>query len=580
MALAMGSTPRPSAAAGEDADPPWWSEPESVCRDGFSRSRSRANELLDGTLQLSDFDPVPLVAALDWADPPVDDRSWSFRLHNLGWTVPLAFAAAAGDTNARDLLEQVHSSWSAANGTPGTAVADAAWGRHESAIRAQVFACAAALGVSGSAQEALRVHIDWLGQPANFDGAWNHGIDQALGLMLAGCVEDDTAAVGLGRERLQLHLDNAIDDDGVTNEQALSYQYYVHELYSTAVDLMTACAVDATAFSDTVLSLLDLVAHGTRPDGTLAPIGDTTLGEAKPNVPGTVFEHALTRGAAGPEPSSRVRVFPGGYAFGRDAWSAEADWFSLRFGPKRQVHGHRDHTSLLWDVDGAAVLTEAAFGGYSSDEWRTYDRSHRAHNVLDVPDGGRFMWERRTRLVHRQTERDWVSLSLLGQPYTALEQRRRSVLVSFDPAFVVVRDSVAAERRVTMKQWWHLPIGWTATARSNGSIVGVGPDGLGVRIRQYGPRTPRSYVVEGRTAEPVQAWVATGRYERSAAPVGVAWLRGTRESFVTIVTPTSLDLPNLRVRQLSPRLWRIGDGTEHTWVSIEGGNLLLHRRRP
>src|SRR5699024_6481092 len=99
------------------------------------------------------------------------------------------------------------------------------------------------------------------------------------------------------------------------------------------------------------------IAHATRPDGTLVPIGDTDLQNPK-QVRSPAVAYVTTNGRAGTPPPETVKVYNAGYVFGRSGWGtaqrpyAAQSYYSLRFGPARRVHGHPDGTSLTYSARG------------------------------------------------------------------------------------------------------------------------------------------------------------------------------------------------------------------------------------
>ena len=115
------------------------------------------------------------------------------------------------------------------------------------------------------------------------------------------------------------------------------------------------------------------IAHATKPDGLLAPIGDTyPTDRGRGPIPGMALSQAWVQN---------------GWAFGRSSWATGDDpsYFSLRFGPGRQIHGNSDHGSVTLYANGSPIITEPGSIGYT-DARREWFRAPAAKNVLMVGD--------------------------------------------------------------------------------------------------------------------------------------------------------------------------------------------------
>lgn len=170
-------------------------------------------------------------------------------------------------------------------------------------------------------------------------------------------------------------------------------------------------------------------------------------------------------------------------------------------------HGHADllSTPILWN--GAWVVGDPGTGTYNGPiEQRNYFRTAVAHNVLRVGDVDQlgphraFRWERTARgVVGDPVETGgWLVLWGAHDAYRFLEPARRvarAVLVR--AGAVVVADWLeGAPTEVAVS----LPLGPTATWRSDESTIGVGDDGA---LRLRAAATPSA--VRGSTA-PYDGW--------------------------------------------------------------------------
>ena len=76
-----------------------------------------------------------------------------------------------------------------------------------------------------------------------------------------------------------------------------------------------------------------------------------------------------------------MRVFGGGYVYGRTAWDKpESAFYSIRFGPGLKYHGHEDHLGVTYYAQGRDVLVDVGFHSYENSAYRNWTMSPEAHN--------------------------------------------------------------------------------------------------------------------------------------------------------------------------------------------------------
>ena len=118
----------------------------------------------------------------------------------------------------------------------------------------------------------------------------------------------------------------------------------------------------------------DFLAEATQPDGNLTQIGDTYV----------------ESGFRSPAPAlprlPLVAVYSAGYIFGHSAWGPDGTFYSLRFGPARQVHGHDDHMGITYYSRGRNLIVDAGHTGYEVSAYRDYIQSAEAASTFIAPD--------------------------------------------------------------------------------------------------------------------------------------------------------------------------------------------------
>ncbi|MFB4264810.1 heparinase II/III family protein [Nonomuraea sp. GTA35] len=253
-------------------------------------------------------------------------------------------------------------------------------------------------------------------------------------------------------------------------------------------------------------ALESYVAHATQPDGHLVPIGDSP---------------ADARADGFPHEGPVVRVFDGGYVFGRSAWDdPSAAYYSIRFGPGRRLHGHEDHLGVTYSAQGRRILVEAGFHSYERTGYVDWTRSPEAHNV-PVPASGTFRPGTPTRLLHSSIGPSSQSYELADEAYGVTRTRR--VLVGHGPDVMVVHDSVPTG---ALRSLWHFDPALSVLSRRDGTVVLGDGDGFTVSLLHLPG--------EGQAVRP--ALLSTG-YLRTAE--GVTVVSPEAPGVLTVITVNS-----------------------------------------
>lgn len=331
------------------------------------------------------------------------------------------------------------------------------WGGHAVAIRAASLSVLSELYPEDEwLYEAITYHGQWLLE--HFDGYWNHGLSQALALMIVGGRLSNEEMLDTGAKRAVACLEVMIDKEGAINEQAPEYSNYIERLRSTAVDALEMFdAPGAEKLKAKQRPLEEFIAHSLTPAGTFVEVGDS-MPRRPEYVRGGALEYALSNGVTGPE-IPRVKVYDAGYIFGRSGFGQRRpkdleSYYTLRFGPPRQIHGHFDHLSLTYWDRGRNIIVDAGHPGYVRGPLRSYAQSRLAHNVLSVR-GKEHDVEAASRLVDYQIEESWSAFDLEDTAWEGLHWNRSACFVDCGP--FVVSDSLEPTRTVEYaEQRWNV----------------------------------------------------------------------------------------------------------------------------
>jgi hypothetical protein len=390
-------------------------------------------------------------------------------------------------------------------------------------------------------------------QAAHWQGAWNHGLKQDLEILNIGCSYPAGAFGGQAlawrqvalRQMLASFAPNrlgpAVDAQGATNEQATGYARFTYYLWTQAEAKLAACGYSLPASITSRIALMPaFLAQATQPDGNLVQIGDTYVEGPGPGPAGTPLQYATTGGASGSPPARRVAVYSAGYVFGRSTWRpfGSASYYSLRFGPARQVHGHDDHMSLTYYARGRNLLVDAGDTGYEETPYRAYLQSPEASNVLVMP-GVPFDGDAATALTRQAIGPDGQFFEFADTAFDG-NPRMRSVYIDQDPDLVLVFDRASGAE--SYQQLWHLDPGLTVTRVGRSFAVATAP-GAQLDISQIplpGQVIPpgSTQVTRGQT-DPYQGWVSHQMLQRIPAPVITMTRTGPSAAILTLIAPSA-----------------------------------------
>lgn len=508
--------------------------------------------MLANRYTFSNMPTVELPADPRWNESPLKSRNWEFQYHTLRfvWDLTAAFEQT-GDARYLDRAGVLLRDWVEDNPRrAGRSVFS--WNDHATAWRAVVLVCAAELLPDEPwLENAVLLHGRTLADPAFYVRHSNHALNQNVGLLEVGCRVGRGDWIDLAAVRLDRLVRESVDDEGVTNEQAVFYQFYNWFNYDRARRRMATCGVPEPASLARIDRMPQFLAHATLPNGEYVMVGATPQRKAT-SIPGTIAEYAASQGASGPRPRSRFAIFKAGFAFGRSGWGedrpmADEIAWSARFGPGLKWHGHADGLSVTLYGHGSRLLEDPGLFTYNADRWHRYALGRTAHNVVTV-DGFAYNASRPTLLLAQSTSASSDHLLLRNQGVAGVDHRRRIV---FSPrlGYMLVDDVLTSNAPRTFRQLWHLvpdgdPIvedGVVRTRRERGNLAIV-------QLLATGP--PR--VVVGRT-DPVQGWFSRRLEHRIPAPVVEVSQRGRSVRYLTLLLPSAEEDAAYDVRDLEVR---------------------------
>lgn len=450
---------------------------------------------------------------------------------------------------------------------------------------------------SDDALRQIRWHQEYLAAfQSKGSSANNHAVAEAVGSLVAACAfpwfEESEPWRVAASARLETTLAANTFASGLNREQATDYHRFVTELGLVALaeadhaghPLGEPIQALLTASLDAAVALLDETGRPPRqgdgddgralvlddpeadPWAQLVAMGAATAGPAgwwppvQPGVASAAVGGLATSVVVGDRPQATPRAFgdAGAYLMRSPAGTAPEIWVRCDGGPHGfgsiAAHGHADALSVELRVGGVDILADPGTYCYHGEpRWRTYFRSTRAHNTVEVDgasqsvEGGPFLWSSQAATAVDTAdlgpEVQLWSAHHLG--YARLDPRlRHDRTVRLDSAArtLTVEDTLTGSSRHTLRLAWHCgpdvtvelaedaaKLSWTDAAGRRSARLSLPPDLcwtahrgetspiLGWYSPRFGERVPSTTLVGGR------AWTGRVRLttvlELSAQPV-------------------------------------------------------------
>ncbi|MEB7505061.1 heparinase II/III domain-containing protein [Arthrobacter koreensis] len=467
------------------------------------------SQLLDGLLTLAPHSSQRIGPDFHWGSDPLEDANWRFQFHCLVWLDRLRESSLKAESvEGIELYERLLQSWVADNPVDSPP-SDYSW--FDMAVGVRAIVLLKAVGHFGAEQwliDAIRTHGEHLSDPDNYEGRGNHSLHQDMGLIAIGEFMERADWIELSVDRILAMLSTAVDDEGVSVEGSVDYQYRNYRWYEEAARRIKSATGELPEVIGKALENMPIfMAHATSPSGRYALLGDT-LEHRAPILPGTNTEWVRDAAFA---PKPLTKLYKGGYLFARSRWATWKEdpsvaYFTLRFGAGRSsaVHGHEDGGSITWDMHGEKLLCDSGLYAYEGGPYRLFFRGRESHNVVDVL-GRKYYPSAENPLICFQETRTHVLATIQVKAIEGVEWHR-TVLFSLEHGYILVDDRVRDTLMpAPILQRWQLPRQSVMTVNSNEGIVDVStPMNNLLRFSSIGGRNSVR-IAEGSEA-PISGW--------------------------------------------------------------------------
>ncbi|MBE0464403.1 heparinase II/III family protein [Halomonas colorata] len=422
----------------------------------------------------------------DWFSLDKEKPSVQWHYHTIGRGCGVALARYSEYTAVKDIIFSIISCWAKANYESNFFEnSEQAWAGHTVALRLD-FLIAAFLILDDNQRikiaDLISHHINYLLEDDNYDGNWNHGLDQSISLLKAAFVFNNKKAYKISVKRILENFQHSFDDEGVNNEQAVMYHNYNIERFSYAQRLLRFFDSDVSSF-DSILNKARLfMLHALDPKGNYALLGDTILTNPVFEHGSQKIDYVTSRSQQGIFPEDKCKaVYTAGYVFGRSSWEARdvPSYYTLRFGPARIIHGHNDHTGITYFSQDEMVITDGGFDGYGADEYRAFFRSPQAHNVVFCPGEKKFLWDAHTQLVFSEQAEGFDVYTLYDKPYVGIKRVRVAMFDLVNDIFYVYDKICSDEEKEFCQNWCFSP---SSLVNFNDRSVSINTSGKKFRL--------------------------------------------------------------------------------------------------
>ena len=398
------------------------------------------------------------------------DNTFNNRFHGMQWLVP--WAAAGGDAVsllvARDAALPDPGAWA-----DRTVLRATGWTTGANRIRQNTVNCLYAMTgderLLAIIEGIVAVNVD----PARYRGkperpVHNHGMLANHSLIESARVFDRPEWADIAFARMNADARSVFAPCGMSIEQSSSYHLTNLRIWERGLRRAGSSEIGTTAaVADTIDRARVAAVQLARPDGVLEAIGNANqrdIDDIVTELPPDVRESLDTR----------LWCEDRGWAANRTSWDDTAIHYTLRFGPRRKMHGHVDHGSLTWFAQGVPVLSDPGLFDKTRNGRYRNAVSMAAHSVLE-PVGRPFSGGTRATIEESPEGIDRYTLVTQRRSMT----RTRSVEISLDHSYLRVRDHASSRWPMQWLQRWQLDPQWQPVSGTTPwTPIATHPDGL------------------------------------------------------------------------------------------------------
>lgn len=308
--------------------------------------------------------------------------------------------------------------------------------------------------------EVMQQHAQHLMNESNYEGHWNHGLDQSIALLKTGYIFDNSKFLNCATDRILDNFRYSFNSEGVNNEQSIMYHDYNLHRYKIVFKLLKAMNIEVQEIDSLIDAASLFLLHSLNPEGIYSNIGDTVSRYPIKESRNQYINYLVTKGASGVKPDIGLKeIYKAGYIYGRTSWSYndKPSYYTIIYGPGRLVHGHNDHMSITYHSDSKDIIIDGGFHGYKgkNDKLRIYFMNPDSHNVVFSKKYRNYKWNNTCTILNSFQDEDFDFYSFFDVPYDNVK-RFRSILIDIENDFILTFDQIFNNDDSEFVQNWNI----------------------------------------------------------------------------------------------------------------------------
>jgi hypothetical protein len=501
--------------------------------------------ILENCWNLPRFEEVCFDGELPkWNEDPFQENYWRFVFYSMRPLMHLLHAwEITGEERYREhLIDLIESYQNASLDSPWIYNHQA--DKHGAAFRALVlteirWSLAHGGALSHKEQTILDGLVlstaDYLMIPSNFEHTYNHGFNQAAGLLaistnfphLQGSLLWDQTA----RERLNYMMQHTVDENGVMMESTPYYHHYVLLLMGDVTIWADKHGISLPhILKERFPKMIEYITDMAQPDGSLPLIGSGIPSSGLSSGGYSLWENSYPRLAyvrsggldGNPEVENRSHAYLANYPISghialRSSWDENPDDIShvmVDAGPFRTSHSQLDHFTITWFKENP-ILVDPGLFSYEKGVERDYFEGTRAHNVvvIDGKDQTKSYSILSTDTYSSESSVGVVSsIEIQGNVWTR-------AIILIDNETLVIMDDVKGGTSRSHVQTWHFDDNLDIITSNNEREMKINSEQQTIGTIQWkSVGEIKSEIIEGKE-DPLQGWIVNAYESRIPAPV-------------------------------------------------------------
>jgi peptidoglycan/xylan/chitin deacetylase (PgdA/CDA1 family) len=528
-----------------------------------------ADLMLDDIYRVERYKDAKIASPIDWRIDPYHEEYWRFLFYSLQPSRHLmsAWQKTGNEVYKNKMIEIVTDFIDHGMDQPYS------WDKHGAAYRTMVLVNTAGKlkknkelpgDLDKKISAALVRHGEFLADTKNYEGDYNHGLDQAIALFDLSVNYPDLPQSAnwkkIAISRLERGLGQIVDSDGILVENSPYYHFYALGKYWELFQYLqnNKISVSDSFDADLKTKIKKMIAYGAniiQPDMHVPTIGASL--DSKINYTGIYkdmgkfdqnFLYAITSGKEGQAPEQKNIYYPdAGQTIMRSSWDKDhfADQTQLIFdvGAYRTNHSDLDALSFSLYGQGRALMPDSGLYTYEAGAYRDYFHGTRSHNTVVVDGKSQDSGEDGKPADNIDTGGDVGAGRLISKDNYSYQTawhtlydgvtHNRSIAMLEDKA-VVVMDYLDSGAEHNYEQMWHLFPGAKIEKKSNAIIVRDENNKILMRIIQLagGESGYRSVIDNKKTGE----GQCSKQYKQSEGCYSLSFAKkGKSTSFVTLI---------------------------------------------